>query len=99
MKVNRPIYEILQILSFSLLDKTPIREIPFQVLNSINKIAIQYPAILKPSDAQGQRGIFLVSSQAEFESHFQDALKYSREAVSYTHLYFTRYYKYTDRDC
>ena len=27
LKVNRPIYEILQILSFSLLDKTPVREI------------------------------------------------------------------------
>lgn len=26
LKVNRPIYEILQILSFSLLDKTPVRE-------------------------------------------------------------------------
>lgn len=27
LKVNRSIYEILQILSFSLLDKTPVREI------------------------------------------------------------------------
>ena len=27
LKVDRPIYEILQILSISLLDKTPIREI------------------------------------------------------------------------
>ena len=27
LKVNSPIYEILQILSFSLLDKTPVREI------------------------------------------------------------------------
>ena len=27
LKVDRPIYEILQILSFSLLDKTPVREI------------------------------------------------------------------------
>ena len=54
--------------------------IPFQVLDSIDKIAIQYPAILKPSDAQGQRGIFLIRSQSEFESHFQDVVKYSREA-------------------
>ena len=53
--------------------------IPFQVLDSIDKIAIQYPAILKPSDAQGQRGIFLIRSQSEFESHFQDVVKYSRE--------------------
>lgn len=45
--------------------------IPFQVLDSIDKIAIQYPAILKPSDAQGQRGIFLIRSQSEFESHFK----------------------------
>ena len=27
LKINRPIYEIQQILSFSLLDKTPVREI------------------------------------------------------------------------
>lgn len=27
LKVNRPIYEILQIFSFFLLDKTPVREI------------------------------------------------------------------------
>ena len=27
LKVDRPIYEILQILSISLLDKTPVREI------------------------------------------------------------------------
>lgn len=53
--------------------------IPFQVLDSVAKIAIQYPAILKPSDAQGQRGIFLIRSQSEFESHFQDVVKYSRE--------------------
>ena len=46
---------------------------------AIDKIAIQYPAILKPSDAQGQRGIFLIRSQSEFESHFQDVVKYSRE--------------------
>lgn len=49
------------------------------MLDSIDKIAIQYPAILKPSDAQGQRGIFLIRSQSEFESHFQDVVKYSRE--------------------
>lgn len=53
--------------------------IPYQVLEEIAPIAVEYPAILKPSDSQGQRGIFLIHSQEEFEAHFEEAKKYSRE--------------------
>ena len=53
--------------------------IPYQVMSEIGKINIEYPAILKPSDAQGQRGIFLINSQEEFEEHFEAAKAYSRE--------------------
>lgn len=53
--------------------------IPFQVMENIEKIEISLPVILKPSDSQGQRGIFLINSQAELEEHFDDAKRYSRE--------------------
>jgi biotin carboxylase len=53
--------------------------IPFQVLEQKEQITIGFPAILKPSDAQGQRGIFKINSQSEFEEHFEEAKSYSRE--------------------
>lgn len=53
--------------------------IPYQVMNKIGQIDVEYPAIVKPSDSQGQRGIFLVHSQAEFEACFEEAKRYSRE--------------------
>ena len=53
--------------------------IPYQVLDRIEAITVGFPAILKPSDAQGQRGIFLLHSQEEFESHFEQARQFSRE--------------------
>ena len=53
--------------------------IPYQVLNSIEEVTVGFPAILKPSDAQGQRGIYLIQSQAEFEKHFEDAKQFSKE--------------------
>lgn len=53
--------------------------IPYQVLHSMQDITIGFPAILKPSDAQGQRGIFFIHSQKEFEEHFEEARQYSKE--------------------
>lgn len=53
--------------------------IPYQVMEEIEPIKIKYPVILKPSDSQGQRGIFLINSQEEFEVHFEEAKNYSRE--------------------
>ena len=53
--------------------------IPYQVLDRTAPINIEFPVMLKPSDAQGQRGIFLVHSQEEFEQHFEQAKKFSRE--------------------
>jgi hypothetical protein len=37
LKVDRPIYEILQILSISLLDKTPVREILTNAITIMSK--------------------------------------------------------------
>lgn len=53
--------------------------IPYQVMEEIAPVTIEYPVILKPSDSQGQRGIFLINSQEEFETHFEEAKKFSRE--------------------
>ena len=53
--------------------------VPYQVMDEIAPVTLDFPVILKPSDAQGQRGIFLVNDQEEFESHFNEAKKYSRQ--------------------
>ncbi|OUQ67924.1 carbamoyl-phosphate synthase small subunit [Eubacterium sp. An11] len=53
--------------------------IPYQVLNSIQKVTVGFPAILKPSDAQGQRGIYLIHSQEEFEKYFESTRQFSKE--------------------
>lgn len=53
--------------------------IPYQVLDSIQNVTIGYPAILKPSDSQGQRGIYLIFSQEEFENYFENSRRYSKE--------------------
>ena len=50
-----------------------------EISDRIEAIMVGFPAILKPSDAQGQRGIFLLHSQEEFESHFEQARQFSRE--------------------
>lgn len=53
--------------------------VPYQVMSDIEKINLAFPLMLKPSDAQGQRGIFLIHSQDEFEQHFSEAKSYSRQ--------------------
>mgnify|MGYP000220398046 FL=1 len=47
---------------------------------SKNKIEdIDFPAVLKPLDSQGQRGVFKVNSIEEINYYFENVLKYSRE--------------------
>ncbi|MDD4714966.1 MAG: ATP-grasp domain-containing protein [Oscillospiraceae bacterium] len=53
--------------------------IPFQVMERCGPVKIEFPCIMKPSDSQGQRGIFLVRSQADVDRYFDAALQYSRE--------------------
>ena len=53
--------------------------IPYQVMSESETVTVGYPAILKPSDSQGQRGIFLINSQEDFEEHFEEAKSFSRE--------------------
>ena len=53
--------------------------IPFQVMEDCVSVDIEFPCILKPSDSQGQRGIFLVQNQDDVKRHFAEARKYSRD--------------------
>lgn len=61
--------------------------IPYQVLNSIEEVTVGFPAILKPSDAQGQRGIYLIHSQGEFEEYFEYAKQFSKEGQTIIEKY------------
>lgn len=53
--------------------------VPYQVLSNIGTVKIDFPVFLKPSDSQGQRGIFLIHNQKEFEEKFDVAKSYSRQ--------------------
>lgn len=53
--------------------------IPFQVMSEPENVDIGFPAIMKPSDSQGQRGIFLVNSYDEIAAHFEEVRSFSRE--------------------
>lgn len=44
------------------------------------EISFPFPAVLKPVDSQGQRGIFLVHSHEEIRAHIEETLSYSRES-------------------
>ncbi|BES66765.1 hypothetical protein SANA_32040 [Gottschalkiaceae bacterium SANA] len=44
------------------------------------KIPFSFPAVLKPVDSQGQRGIFLVHSHQEIQTHIEETLRFSRES-------------------
>ena len=53
--------------------------IPYQVMDSVQEVTVGFPSILKPSDSQGQRGIYLVGSQQQLESRFASARQFSRD--------------------
>ncbi|MBE6730911.1 MAG: ATP-grasp domain-containing protein [Ruminococcaceae bacterium] len=56
--------------------------IPYYVVQSLSEVDIDklsYPMIMKPSDSQGQRGIFLVNNAEEIKTNFEMAKKYSRK--------------------
>ena len=54
--------------------------IPFRRIKSINDIQYwkDYPCVLKPVDSQGQRGVFVLYSIADFYQYFEKSLKYSK---------------------
>ncbi len=61
-------------------DKSVSGNIPFQIIeNAEEQINISFPAMMKPSDSQGQRGVRCVNDAAEFREHFEETLGFSRE--------------------
>jgi len=62
------------------LEDKNLSSIPFMTAEKIDELRDWdiYPAIIKPVDAQGQRGIFELSSRADLETHFQGSRKQSR---------------------
>lgn len=54
--------------------------VPYQVMDHMEPedLSIEYPFIMKPTDSQGQRGIFLVHSIEEFRDNFEKTKSYSR---------------------
>ena len=42
-------------------------------------IKVDFPFIMKPTDSQGQRGVFVVHNKKEYEQYFEKSLSFSRE--------------------
>ena len=54
--------------------------IPYQIMESPDDpIRVPFPAIMKPSDSQGQRGVRKVNNQSELRRFFSETLSFSRE--------------------
>jgi biotin carboxylase len=49
--------------------------------------AVPYPAVLKPTDSGGQRGLFLVESLQDTEQHLPEALAFARGAAAILEQY------------
>ncbi len=44
-----------------------------------DEILISFPAVVKPADSQGQRGIFLVEGYEELMEHIEESFRHTRE--------------------
>lgn len=54
----------------------------FQILRNKNeKINLNYPFIMKPTDSQGQRGVNLINDENEFLDLFDETQAYSRDKL------------------
>lgn len=59
-------------------DKTA-GNLPFQILSTSDEaINLSFPFIMKPTDSQGQRGVFLIENEEEFKENFETSKAYSR---------------------
>ncbi len=64
----------------TLADKKVEGNIPFQIMKSADdEITIPFPAMMKPSDSQGQRGVRKVADAGEVREHFEETVGFSRE--------------------
>lgn len=54
--------------------------IPYQIIeNPEEEIRILFPAMMKPSDSQGQRGVRKVENVEEVKQYFESSISFSRE--------------------
>lgn len=61
-------------------DNNVVGNIPYQILERPDEeIHVSFPAMMKPSDSQGQRGVRRVNSAEEVKAFFQETLAFSRE--------------------
>lgn len=59
-----------------------IGNVRFQVLeNETDKLSLDYPFIMKPTDSQGQRGVRLIHNDAEFQVTYPISKNYSRSGL------------------
>ena len=53
-----------------------------QRMTSVDEeLRVAFPLIMKPTDSQGQRGVYRVDSMEEFRDHFDQSLSFSREGA------------------
>jgi len=50
---------------------------------------IKFPAVIKPLDSQGQRGIYVVNSKEEIKTLYPDVINYSREKTILIESYYS----------
>lgn len=56
--------------------------VKYQIIDNIDThITFEYPFIMKPSDAQGQRGVRLIKNYSDFLDNYEVAKKYSRSGL------------------
>ena len=61
--------------------------VPFQLFKHNDKLRIGFPAILKPSDSQGQRGIVYLKNQKDLDDNINAVLQYSKNGVAIAEKY------------
>lgn len=54
--------------------------IPYQILEEMDEVTLPFPFIMKPTDSQGQRGVFIVNNMEEFRNNFKISKKFSRKS-------------------
>lgn len=61
-------------------DKAVLGNIPFQIIDNMEQdIRITFPAMMKPSDSQGQRGVRKVENINDVKNYFSKTIGFSRE--------------------
>lgn len=50
-----------------------------RITSKDEKINVMFPAIMKPVDSQGQRGVYEINSEEEFQIHFEKSMSFSRK--------------------